>query len=358
LKTKVGYSGPFPPHPSGGAALSYWLVAELVKRSDVSVYVYSTTPPSVWPGITDRIGDKLTNPTLLNALLFYYSDHLSRVLPLVKGKVLLVAHHGFDNVFSTPEELADFLAPADVIIATDKWEKSIFESVGLRNVNVVPYPVDSSVYMPKPKKKPLEILYSGRLLCYKGIIQVLKAMDYVLGKENVTFRIHGIIDANWDGWMEIVKVLGDLSSKYGTRVVIESSWTMPWDMPNVYESTGIFLFPSGRASFGIPMAEAMSCEIPVVTTNYGSHAEVVGNQAGILLQPTEEVMVKHVYSKKAWTNTVPSAESIADSTLKLIYEDELREKMGKAGRERVKELFNSPIVIDQLLKVVTANLRG
>lgn len=350
---KIGYSGPFPPHPSGGAALSYWLLAGLaVKRSDMEVYGYSTTSKPIWaPGVKNPI-----NPLELNSMLFYYSCNiLKHFFPQLKGRVLLVAHHGFDNVVSTAEELAKSLSDADVVIATDKWEKSIFEGAGLQNVVVVPYPTDTFIFVPKPKENPIEILYTGRLLVYKGIIQLLQAVDHILGKEpNVRFRVHGYIDAKWNGCIDIAKELKSLLDKYPNRAIIEEGWTMPWDMPKVYEGAHIFVFPSGRASFGIPMAEAMSMEIPVVTTSYGSHGEVVGD-AGIKLKPTVEVSVNHVYTDKTWTNLVPSADDIQDALLNLVSNSELREKLGKAGRERVKKLFDTSIVTDKLLEVINEN---
>jgi glycosyltransferase involved in cell wall biosynthesis len=347
---EIGFSGPFPPHPSGGAALSYWLLAELVKKPGVNVYGYSTTGRPIYPkGVMNPV-----DPVGLNAMLFYYSNIVQHAVPLLKGRVLLVAHHGFDNVMGTAKELAESLTGADVIIATDKWEKGIFESAGLKNVVIVPYPIDTSLYVPKAKQKPVEILYTGRLLTYKGIIQVLQAMDYILTREDVRFRIHGYIDLHWDGYIEIAQALESLAEKHGPKVIVEEMWTMPWDMPKIYDGAHIFLFPSGRASFGIPLAEAMSCEIPVVTTSYGSHAEVVRG-AGILLPPEVEVEVKHVYAKRSWTNLVPSTKSIIDATLELIHDDQLREDLGKRGREKVKQQFDSPLVINRLMEVINEN---
>jgi glycosyltransferase involved in cell wall biosynthesis len=41
----------------------------------------------------------------------------------------------------------------------------------------------------------------------------------------------------------------------------------------------IFLYPSLRESFGIPMLEAMACGVPVITSNTSSMPEVGGNAA-------------------------------------------------------------------------------
>jgi glycosyltransferase involved in cell wall biosynthesis len=341
---KVGWSGPFPPHKSGGAALTYWFVSEMVKKRDIEVYGYPTIGellPSVRPPI---------DPSRLDAFIFYYSPALREAKSL-KERVLIVAHHGFDNIMRTPEEFANFLSIADVVIATDMWEKKLYEEAGLKNVKVVPYGVDTSVFIPRPKKPPIEILYCGRLLVYKGFLQVIEAMNRVLEKHgDVRFRVHGYIDTNWEGDTEIAKALTKLQRKYGTRVVLEHTWTLPWEMPQVYEGAHILLFPSGRASFGIPLVEAMSMEIPVITTSYGSHGEVVGD-AGIRLEPKVEVQVREKWRGQGWVNTVPCIEDIFDAVTRLVEDEALRSKLGEEGRKRVKEKFENKDVVDKLVKV-------
>ncbi len=51
------------------------------------------------------------------------------------------------------------------------------------------------------------------------------------------------------------------------------------DLPAIYSLCSVFLYPSLRESFGIPMLEAMSCGAPVITSNTSSMPEVGGNAA-------------------------------------------------------------------------------
>jgi glycosyltransferase involved in cell wall biosynthesis len=46
----------------------------------------------------------------------------------------------------------------------------------------------------------------------------------------------------------------------------------------------VFLYPSLRESFGIPMLEAMACGVPVITSNTSSMPEVAGD-AALLTDP-------------------------------------------------------------------------
>ncbi|MFH1297956.1 MAG: glycosyltransferase family 1 protein [Bacteroidota bacterium] len=57
------------------------------------------------------------------------------------------------------------------------------------------------------------------------------------------------------------------------------------DLPGIYTMAALFLYPSFRESFGIPILEAMSCGTPVITSNVFSMPEVAG-KAAVLVDPT------------------------------------------------------------------------
>ncbi len=84
--------------------------------------------------------------------------------------------------------------------------------------------------------------------------------------------------------------------------------------------------------FGLPAAEAMSCKTPVVVTNAGSLSEVVDENTGILVEPSNPVALK-------------------DGILKLLGDDALREKMGVLGRKRCEDNFSWPAAAKNTLKV-------
>lgn len=51
------------------------------------------------------------------------------------------------------------------------------------------------------------------------------------------------------------------------------------ELPLIYSLAEIFLYPSLRESFGIPILEAMACGVPVITSNTSSMPEVAGDAA-------------------------------------------------------------------------------
>lgn len=85
----------------------------------------------------------------------------------------------------------------------------------------------------------------------------------------------------------------------------------------IYHMSEIFLYPSLRESFGIPIIEGMACATPVITSNTSSMPEVAGD-AAYLINPEDP-------------------ESISQAILDIQHNKKLSVKLQKAGLERVKQ---------------------
>ena len=94
------------------------------------------------------------------------------------------------------------------------------------------------------------------------------------------------------------------------------------DLPKYYPGARMLVSSSFSETFGMTLVEAMACEVPVVATRVGGIPEVVADcQTGILVEPND-------------------APALAEAILRLLADDNLRESMGKAGRQRVLQLFS------------------
>jgi glycosyltransferase involved in cell wall biosynthesis len=73
------------------------------------------------------------------------------------------------------------------------------------------------------------------------------------------------------------------------RIVL-TGYVVNTDLPAIYSQCRLFLYPSLRESFGIPILEAMACGAPVITSTTSSMPEVAGN-AALFVDPvnTEEI---------------------------------------------------------------------
>jgi glycosyltransferase involved in cell wall biosynthesis len=63
-------------------------------------------------------------------------------------------------------------------------------------------------------------------------------------------------------------------------------------MPLAYNGAMLFVYPSLRESFGLPILEAMSCGVPVITSNTSAMPEIAGG-AAMLADPTQYKDIAH-----------------------------------------------------------------
>lgn len=94
------------------------------------------------------------------------------------------------------------------------------------------------------------------------------------------------------------------------------------EITRAYAEATMAVVPSLYEGFGLPAAEAMACEVPVVSTSAGALPEVVGTDglSGVLVPPA-------------------SSARMASSIVELLDAPERRRAMGTAGRQRVHRLF-------------------
>ena len=101
---------------------------------------------------------------------------------------------------------------------------------------------------------------------------------------------------------ELEQLLDEIGDTALINRIILTGYVVNTDLPAIYSQSEVFLYPSLRESFGIPMLEAMACGVPVITSNTSSMPEVAGD-AALLIDPykPEEItaaMVRIVADKK------------------------------------------------------------
>lgn len=89
------------------------------------------------------------------------------------------------------------------------------------------------------------------------------------------------------------------------------------ELPAIISQSRVFLYPSLRESFGIPILEGMACGVPVITSNTSSMPEVAGD-AALLVDPHQ-------------------AAQIADALERVVSDNKLRTKLVARGLERARQ---------------------
>jgi len=87
------------------------------------------------------------------------------------------------------------------------------------------------------------------------------------------------------------------------------------DLPRIYGAATALIFPSLYEGFGLPLLEAMACNVPVVLSDNSSLREVAGD-AGLYI------------------NDPLNSEDIAENILEIITDESLRESLRSKGFKR------------------------
>jgi glycosyltransferase involved in cell wall biosynthesis len=107
---------------------------------------------------------------------------------------------------------------------------------------------------------------------------------------------------------ELDKLLDDIGNADLINKIVLTGYVVNTDLPAIYCQCELFLYPSLRESFGIPMLEAMGCGVPVITSNTSSMPEVAGD-AALIIDPykPEEItaaMIRIISDKKLKTDLI------------------------------------------------------
>lgn len=72
---------------------------------------------------------------------------------------------------------------------------------------------------------------------------------------------------------------------YG-RDIVFPGWIKQEDLPAVYSQARAFFYPSNLEAFPIPLTEAMTCGVPIITSNVNGLEEIAG-EAAVYVDPSD-----------------------------------------------------------------------
>ena len=107
------------------------------------------------------------------------------------------------------------------------------------------------------------------------------------------------------------------------------------DMNALYNAFDIFVSTSRGEGFGLTLAEAASCGVPVIAQNVSAIPEVVG-PGGLLVEPSG-VMVTVPSGQDLW---MPDVAAFSEAIERLYHSSGLRRDLGEKGRAHVLANFS------------------
>ena len=228
---------------------------------------------------------------------------------------------------------------SNLIITISKYTKNkiiqLYE-IEKEKIRIVPNGVDIQKFKPSKNQTIIKrqfgvnnrpcVLFVGRLIPRKGLLFLVQAAKQIAKEEEQTiFVIAGdgpqrsqlIYNLEKNRILKNFIFLGDVKDEI---------------LPLIYNCADIFVFPSIQEGQGIALLEAQATSKPVITFNTGGVREAIINQeTGLLVKP--------------------NSNELANAILKLLKNEELRNKMGKKGREFVSKYFSWDNNAKKLLEI-------
>ena len=137
------------------------------------------------------------------------------------------------------------------------------------------------------------------------------------GRDDRSRRLTLVV-AGREGWLT-----GDLRAQVEASpargLIRFTGYVSDEDLRALYSSCLAFVYPSVYEGFGLPPVEAMGCGAPVVASRIAAHAEVLGEEAALLVDPAD-------------------AAGMARAITNLIADETLRRRLSEAGRQRAARL--------------------
>ena len=126
-------------------------------------------------------------------------------------------------------------------------------------------------------------LFVGTLEPRKNLERLLAAFEHIDKKIRENFLL---VIAGGEGWgnLDILDVICRLNLKQN---VVLTGYVSNINLATLYANALFLVMPSLYEGFGLPLVEAMSMGVPVLTSNCASMSEVAGD-AGILVDPLSE----------------------------------------------------------------------
>ena len=171
----------------------------------------------------------------------------------------------------------------------------------------------------------------GRLVQEKGYLEFLRAAE-IVGKtdKSVYFLVVGErLESDYNAHID--KELACARQVLGSRLILAG---LREDIPTMLAAMDIFCLPSYREGMPRTIIEAMMMSKPVIATNIrGAREEVVDGKTGILVATCD-------------------IDALVKALVCLLDDADLREHMGREGRERALTLYDERNVVAIQIKKI------
>ena len=205
------------------------------------------------------------------------------------------------------QQARDAAERADIVIAVSAFTASQVESlVGVERARLRVVHHGVQPFQLTPARQPM-ILHTGTLQHRKNTVRLVNAFEALPPEWKL------VLAGAADGYGAVELLAAIEASPARPRIEI-TGYVSRQELEDLYARASIFAFPSLDEGFGMPVLEAMSAGVPVVTSNRSALPEVCAD-AALLVDPC-------------------NTDAIAEALLSMAKSTELRDTYAALGKTR------------------------
>ncbi len=168
----------------------------------------------------------------------------------------------------------------------------------------------------------------------KNLIFTIKCFIKFIKENDIDDLYFYLGGGHWNNFIKILDKEIDNLEEYKNKIV-KLGYIDDNDLNTLYSNSLFFAYISLYEGFGMPPLEAMSCGVPVITSNTSSIPEVVGD-AAIMIDPNDET-------------------ACINAMKELYYNQDLRNELSEKGLEQSKK-FTWENTINIILNKINNNM--
>lgn len=192
-----------------------------------------------------------------------------------------------------------------------KAELQHFYKIPDELIEVIPYGVNPDEFYPYENKNKdsdkITLMIVATEFLRKGVPELIHATNILAEKHDIRLMVVGSPSVEGNGRGK------DYYDSLANKNIIFTGKVD--NLNDYYNMTDIFVFPTKYEAFGLPLLEAMSCGLPVITTNIGAGNLITNYKDGI------------------WFDDPTSVDDIVNKIEMVIQDEQLRKRLSREARK-------------------------
>jgi len=317
------YKGGLPPSFSDNVRYSFNAVIKglsIIKKEKIDIIHSNNFAPALAGGILSFLTSKSHITAIWDIFTLCGKDYWSN---WVKQEGVSRIHGMIGSRF----EKFILKIPCKAIHTISEATKDDLERFGAKKPIYVIFPTIEKIEYKKVQQNPLQFIYIGRLVFYKNVEVLIRAV-------NIARKTEPQIKLIIAGGGPYESVIKDLINELNLELNIKlTGFVSAKEKFELLSQSNSLVFPSLCEGFGLVILEAFSQNKPVLVSNVRPMSDIIShNETGYVLDPHDE---------NEWAKKI----------LELIKNPDISLKMGSVGRESLEREFSIEKMYDKIIKM-------